>query len=301
MKSRTIAVVLLALLCGASAAVGVNQLNQQRVKSSRAKTVPVVIAAKDMPRGGVLSAAALTVSQWPDGAAPAGALSRVEDADDRSILVPLVKGEPVLESKLASKDAGRGLASMIPSGMRAFTIRTPHVSSGVAGFILPGNRVDVLLTTTNSGANDSTGGGATTTLLQNVQVLAVAQRLDAPETNKVDPRELTSVTLLVTPDQAAKLDLGMNKGTLHLSLRNPEDDREADTRPATMAQLRFHQEKPNHGALQLAQFVGALTQAVRGGDGDAEKPPMGASRPRTAQIRTLRGMHRGSLRVEHSP
>ena len=133
---------------------------------------------------------------------------------------------------------------MIPSGMRAFTIRTPHVAAGVGGFILPGNRVDVLLTTSGSGPNDVTGGGATTTLLQNVEVLAVAQRLDAPEANKVDPKEVSSVTLLVTPDHAAKLDLGMNRGLLHLALRNPEDNEEAETRPATMSQLRLHQEPP---------------------------------------------------------
>jgi len=299
MKTRTIAVVILALLCGASAAVGVNQLNQQRVNVSHTKTVPVVIAAKDMPRGGVLSPAALAVSQWPEGAAPAGTLSSVEEANDRSIIVPLVKGEPVLESKLASKDAGRGLAAMITKGMRAFTINTPHISAGVGGFILPGNHIDVLLTTTSSGTNDPTGGGATTTLLQNVQVLAVAQRLDAPDTNKVDPKELTSVTLLVTPDQAAKLDLGMNKGTLHLALRNPEDTLEADTRPATMAQLRFHQEKPNQGTFQMAQFVGAIANAVQGTP-DAEKPTAPASRSRTAHIRTLRGAYRGNLQVEQS-
>ena len=282
MTSRTLILVVLALICGASAVVGVNQLTQGKEVSTVA-TVPVVIAAKDMPRGSVLSAQVLTVSQWPAGAVPAGALTNVEEANGRAVFVPLVKGEPLLEAKLASKDAGRGLAAMIPKGMRAFTIRTSHVSAGVGGFIMPGNKVDILLTTNGSGPNDTTGGGATTTLLQNIEILAIAQLLDAPDTNAMNPKDMNNVTLLVTPDQAAKLDLGMNKGMLHLTLRNPEDDLEADTRPATMAQLRFHQEQLNQDPFRLAKS-------------SVSKP----ARRRSTHIRTLRGTHRNNIRIEQA-
>ena len=94
---------------------------------------------------------------------------------------------------------------------------------------MPDNRVDVLLTTRDHGIDNGTGGGATTTLLQNVEVLAVDRRLDKEEDGETELTEPKSVTLLVTPDQAAKLDLGMNMGTLHLSLRNPEDERPRPT------------------------------------------------------------------------
>jgi pilus assembly protein CpaB len=104
---------------------------------------------------------------------------------------------------------------------RALTIQTPNVASSVAGFILPGNKVDVLLTVTGQGIND--GGGTTLTLLQAVEILAVDQRLEAPSDNKVDTKDLRSVTLLVTPEEMVKLDLGQNKGTLHLALRHLED------------------------------------------------------------------------------
>jgi Flp pilus assembly protein CpaB len=179
----------------------------------------------------------------------------------------------------------------------------------VGGFLLPGNHADVLLTTSGSGPNDSTGGGATTTLLQNIKVMAVAQRLDAPDSNKVDPAEVTTVTLLVTPDQAAKLDLGMNKGTLHLSLRNPGDKAEADTRPATMAQLRFHQEPPaihssevetaGHEG-ELATFVAAKANTDEPDEVRAMKPAMKkpAVGRRGAQIYTLRGTQRGSINLD---
>jgi pilus assembly protein CpaB len=169
---------------------------------------------------------------------------------------------------------------MIPSGMRAFTILSPHVASGVAGFILPGNRVDVLLTVAMGGGNDLSGGGTTMTLVQNLEILAVDQRLDAPSENKVDPN-LHSVTLLVTPDQASRLDLGQNKGMLHLSLRNPEDVVETDSRPATLADL-FRVDKPEEEPVKVEVPV------------KVEEPSQvvmvaAPKEPARLEIRTLRG------------
>ncbi len=207
-------------------------------------TLPVVTAAIDAQRGQVLDAKMLKVRYYQKQDVPNGALAAVEDAVGRTVIVPLFTGEPILAGKLAEKGAGRDLAAMIPDGLRAFTIEMPHLAADVGGFIMPSNHVDVLLTTSPAGGDDQSGGGVTTTLLQNVQVLAVAQKLEAPEDNKPITNDIKIVTLLVTPDQAAKLDLGMNKGILHLALRNSRDDREATTRPATMNDLRFHREKP---------------------------------------------------------
>ena len=123
------------------------------------------------------------------------------------------------------------MAALVPNGLRAFTIHTPSVASGVGGFILPGNKVDVLLTM------DGKRGSLTTTLLQNLEILAVDQRIDAPADNRIDPKQLHSVTLLVTPDQAAKLSLAQNKGSLHLALRNHKDDQLLRTSRARMAEL----------------------------------------------------------------
>ena len=123
------------------------------------------------------------------------------------------------------------MAALVPNGLRAFTIHTPSVASGVGGFVLPGNKVDVLLTM------DGKRGSLTTTLLQNLEILAVDQRIDAPADNRIDPKQLHSVTLLVTPDQAAKLGLAQNKGSLHLSLRNHNDDQLLRTSRARMAEL----------------------------------------------------------------
>ena len=310
MKARTILLVVLAIICGGSAAVGVNQMRRNALDNAKTTTKPVVTAISNAPRGVLLTEEMVTVEPWPEDHVPTNAIGSVDDVVDRVVLVPIVQGEPILNNKLAGKDAGRGLAAMIPKGMRAFTIRTPHESAGVGGFILPGNHVDVLLTTNGSGLNDTTGGGASTTLLQNVEVLAVAQRLDAPDENKVDPKEVTSVTLLVTPDQAAKLDLGMNKGILHLALRNPEDNGEADTRPATMAQLRFHQEPPHarptidpetNEVIVLAEAPQQPAAAVAVATAEATATPADDApkqRRRAAQIHTLRGTQRGHIQLE---
>jgi pilus assembly protein CpaB len=237
-------VVVLALFFGGSAAVGINAMRSPANAGPTPDTVPVVVAAVNIPRFTTLSADMLKTRDFPRDLAPAGSLSRVEDAVDRVTFAQMVKDETLLDEKLATRGAGRGMAPGIADGMRAFTIQTPNVASGVAGFILPGNKVDVLLNVTGSGTNDPTGGGVTTTLLENVEILAVDQRVEAPADNKVDPNQLRSVTLLVKPDQALKLDLGQNRGTLHLSLRNPTDVASAPARRATMAELGLAQEPP---------------------------------------------------------
>ena len=237
MSVRSLLLVVLALILGGSAAVLVNSF-MQRVSGPKSAVVPVVVPVVDLPRGASITPEAVTIKEYPRDLVLAGALSKVEDAVNRVIFVPLTKDEPVLESKLAPLGAGRGLSALIPSGMRAYSVKVPDVAQGVAGFILPGNRVDVLLSLGEVSGTNATGGGSTITLLQNVEILAVDQKMDAPSDNKVDTKDLRSVTLLVTPEQANLLDLAQNKGMLHLALRNREDNKVAQTKPATLNDLR---------------------------------------------------------------
>ena len=195
MSIRTIIVIVLALFCGGTAAIGVRQLRRPSVPT--VDTVPILVAKVGVPRGNVLGAHQLKIEPWPKGFVPEGVLSEAEQADDRTVTVRLFKGDPILQQKLAPKDAGRSLAAMVPRGMRALTIQASHVSAGVGGFLLPGNHVDILLTTT-SNTQDSTGGAATTTLLQNVQILAVSQLLDAPDSNTCKALEVLENRQLVT-------------------------------------------------------------------------------------------------------
>jgi pilus assembly protein CpaB len=275
--------VVLALVCGGSAAVGVGKFRAPQTVAAP-ETVAVVVAALDVPRFTTVSAEMLKTQDYPKDLVPPGALTKIEDAVGRVTHSPLVKDEPILNGKLAALGAGRGMAAIIPRGMRAFTIQTPSISSSVAGFILPGNKVDVLLTVTPQGANE-TDGPRTVTLLQQVEILAVDQSVEAPASNKSDVKELRSVTLLVTPDQATKLNLGQNKGVLHLSLRNPEDKASANTRRVTMIDLGLGEEKPPE-----APKVEKPSAAPK-----VEKP---APKPQPVHVRTLRGAHEGRVQID---
>jgi len=222
MSVRSLMIVVLTLVFGGSAAMGVNAF-LKTPPSPQGETVPVVMAVIDMPRGGNVSSDMVALKNYPKDMVPAGALSKVEDAVDRAVSIPLIKDDPVLDSKLSPRGAGRGMAALVPNGMRAYTIQTPNVAQGGAGFILPGNKVDVLLAVGDNvgiGANQ-VDGGTTTMLLQNVEILAVDQKVDAPAENKIGDKDLRSVTLLVSPQQANLLTLGQQKGHLHLAHHDP--------------------------------------------------------------------------------
>ena len=294
MSGRTIMIAVLALTFGGSAAVGVNLLYNQ-APATPTETVAVVVAAHDIGRGTLVTTDLVTIREFPKNLVPEGAMNRIEEAVDRVAFHSLVKDETLLDTMLSAKNARGGLAGIVPKGMRAFTIHTPQVASSVGGFILPGNKVDVLLTMTSNNPNDFTGGAVTTTILQNVEILAVDQRLDAPSENKVDPNHLQSVTLLVTPDQAAKLELGQNRGSLHLTLRNPEDSAAAKTQPATLSGLQFYQEKPwTERAKELIEALGKLKSekkvAARAEPSDGPPPVL--------EIRTVRNTYSGVVPLE---
>jgi pilus assembly protein CpaB len=279
---------MLALFFGGSAAVGVNSL----IKSpSKGDVVPVVVAAADIARGGTITGELLQTRDFPRELVSPGAITKMEDAIDRTVAIPLMRDDAILESKLAPKGAGRGMAALIPKGLRAFTITTT-LASGVAGFILPGNRVDVLLTITEGMAGNLTGGGSTTTLLHGVEILAVDQRIDAPAENKVDVKDMRSVTLLVSPDEANVLELGQSTGNLHLALRNRDDRVAGKARPATMLDLQLRQERTwDQRAKDVMAALGeALARARPAAPASARREP-----PR--KIRTLRGTNEGLVTV----
>ena len=252
MSPKTAVVCVLALVCGIAATIGVksfmteweNRLASRPAEKivEKAKTAPVIVAKTDLPRGKVVSKDQVETREWPAELIPTGATSDIAHLVNRAVLSTVSKGEPILEHKLA-KGSRVDLASALAAGMRAYTIHLPTMGSGVAGFILPGNKVDVLLTVTDL-PKEQSSGPVTVTLLQAVEILAVDQQLEAPVDNKIDPKELRSVTLAVTPGQAAKLALGGTKGQLSLTLRNDTDGAGAVTDPVTLADLQFLQELP---------------------------------------------------------
>ena len=218
-RVRVFAVLVIALTAGGALAVGTyNYLQNMPVKTISTPTRPVLVAATDLQLGTELKADDVKVVHWPTASAPEGTFSSEKEIVGRGLLAPLVKHEVVLSSKVAPTEAGAGLPPVIPPGMRAVSVRVNEVI-GVAGYVLPGTRVDVVAT-----ANPSEHRSDVTSkvVLANVQVLAAGTRLD-DTADKNKPIQTTVVTLLVTPEQAERLALASTEGKIQLALRNPLD------------------------------------------------------------------------------
>ncbi|WP_240911473.1 Flp pilus assembly protein CpaB [Paludisphaera soli] len=240
---QTLAVVLVALGCGLAAVLGVRQALKKPAPVAEA-TVPAVVAKASLRRDQMLDASMVAVRDVPKDQAPAAGFASIEEAVGRTVSIPMLKGEFVVEPKLLPKGSRPGMAGMIKPGMRAFTILTPTFSSSLAGFLQPGNRVDVLLTSSSNGSQ-SADQSTSFTVLQNLELLAVHTMVDATTAEKpANPTDSRSVTLLVTPRQASILDLAQNKGTLHLALRNPTDETDAEGSTATLADLGLDRSAP---------------------------------------------------------
>ena len=182
--------------------------------------VDVLVAAKDLAVGSKITNEDLKFARIPQGSIPITAMRQKTDALERGVILPIAAGEYILPSKLAADKAGAGLPSLIPPGMRAVSVRVNEVVS-VAGFVLPGTRVDVLLTGNSTGSDQQT-----TTVLENVAVLATGQKLERNSAG--DPENAAVITLLVSPDDAQRLTLASSQGKIQLSLRNPLDTKQQD-------------------------------------------------------------------------
>ena len=216
-RSRLLMIGGLALAVGLLVAFSVyNKLRTSPGSNSSERAVRVVVAADDVLVGVKLDAHDVRVITLPESAAPPGAFSDPAKVLGRGAILPISKGDFILTSKLAALNAGGGLPSLIPPGMRAVSVRVNDVVS-VAGFVQPGTRVDVLATGNEAGS----GGRQTTTVLENVAVIAVGKSLD--RSNSTDAQTAPVITLLVSPDDAQKLALVSQEGRIQLSLRNPLD------------------------------------------------------------------------------
>ena len=188
---------------------------------NRAKPVPstqLVVAARDIEIGALIRESDLKIADWA-GPLPKGSTAKKAVALNRGVTSAIYQGEPVTENRLAPAGSGGGLAATIPAGMRACAVKVNEVV-GVAGFVTPGMRVDVLITGTPPG--ESTGAGpAVKTLLQNIEVLSAGSNIDKDKEGK--PQQVQVVNLLVTPHQAEILSLAGNETRIQLILRNPMD------------------------------------------------------------------------------
>jgi pilus assembly protein CpaB len=225
-------------------------LYARTVAPQEERKVKLVVAVRDMPLGTLLREKDMKVVNYPERNMPKGAVLAVKDATSKVALAPLYTNEPVLLSKLSGTTTLEGFSAIIPAGYRAVSVQITD-ASGVAGLILPNSRVDVLFT-----RNGTLAEASTSTILQDVRVISTGKLLPAGQTP--DPRAPKSptVTLVLTPEDAQKLELAKNQGRISLSLRNPLDSSQArDAGPVTADAL-----DPG-----LSERVAAARRNVRGG------------------------------------
>jgi pilus assembly protein CpaB len=227
---KALAMLVLSVLIGLGATlVAAGWIAQQ----GHAASTKVAVAAVDIQLGSRLNSQMLKLVDWPSGAIPPGALSEAEPLHDRVAKTSILRGEPILEAKLAPVGTKGGLSAVIPEGKRAMTVRVNDVI-GVAGFALPGNYVDIVVNTQLDTEGAKGEKQISKIVLEHILVLAVAQEANRDETK---PKVVNAVTLEVTPEQAEKLDLARSVGTLSLVLRNQVDGDGVETRGIMKRQL----------------------------------------------------------------
>ena len=190
----------------------------------------VVVAVETLPLGAVIRPESVKLGRVPESLFQRGGFSRIEEVVDRPVMSPIQPEEPVVEARLALRGSGGGVAPLIPPGMRAISVRVNDVV-GVAGFVLPGMRVDVLVTGRPPGHDDT----VTTTVLQNIAVLSAGKTIQADANSQSISTPV--VTLLVTPAQAESLTLANTEGRIQLGLRNSTDQERAETPGRDLRQL----------------------------------------------------------------
>lgn len=237
MNKRLLTVLVFGLAVSGIASVILYRLISARVADAKKGAVtPVVVATRNLSLGTLLKDADITVAAWA-GPVPKGATARPQDVLGRGVVSSILEGEPVVESRLAGRGAGAGLAATIPPGMRAVGVSVNEVV-GVAGFVVPGMRVDVLVSGNPPGQNGTTGT-ETRTVLQNIEVLSAGQNIQHDAEGK--PITVQVVNLLTTPEQAETLSLASHEMKIQLVLRNPLDNELAKT-PGTAVSKLFNGE-----------------------------------------------------------
>jgi pilus assembly protein CpaB len=218
-RIRIFLVLVLALTAGGAFAFGTYRYIQQVPAPDKGvATKPVIVAAVNLQLGAELRPEDLRIVEWPANAVPAAAFGSADQVVGRGLIQSVVENEPILPAKLAPEGAGAGLPPVIPAGMRALSVRVNDVV-GVAGYVLPGTRVDVVATVNPTQQQPDV---TSKVVLTNVLVLAAGTKIER-DTEEGKPMAVSVVTLLVDPIEAERLTLASTEGKIQLALRNPLD------------------------------------------------------------------------------
>jgi pilus assembly protein CpaB len=281
---KAIAMLVLSVIIGLVATIAASGWVAQQGRTASNK---VVVAAVDIDLGSRLNTQLLKTIDWPTSSLPPGAIADPQTLQDRVVKTSILRGEPILEAKLAPVGSSGGLSAVIPEGKRAITVRVNDVI-GVAGFALPGNYVDIVVNTQidNEGKGDKQ---ISKIVLEHILVLAVAQEANRDETK---PKVVNAVTLEVTPEQAEKLDLARSVGTLSLVLRNQVDKQGADTNGIMKQQLLAGEFPQPHQQVQPPKARPAIRHRKA-----TPAPPLAAqpASPPKITIEVIKGVQKATV------
>lgn len=288
-RSRMLILAFFALLLSGVVTFLVYRELDSRFNPDVDESVQIVVARDRLPLGTRLTDMHLTTTPWSRGVQLEGSFADPAEVIGRGVVIPMLANEPVLESKLAPREAGAGLMSAIPEGMRAVSVAVNAVI-GVAGFIGPGTRVDVILTgsPTERGRRDTSK-----VILENIEVLAAGHNVERDAQGR--PQNVQVITLLVTPDDAQKLALAQQDGAIQLAMRNPMDldhvDPQAFRRESLYGSGSSYSPVPEEPTAEVPRRVVRVVQAAP----EAPPPP---PPPVTFTVELIQGSKRESSTFE---
>jgi len=275
-RNRTIVVLLVAISVASAASYFVYRaVSSIPVREVEVKSYYVAVASKALPVGSMVKESDVKLVAWPASSPVAGGYTKVEEVVNRGLIAPVVENEPLTSTKLASIEAGAGLPPTIAAGMRAISVKVNEVI-GVAGFVVPGTRVDVVVTI---GRQDDS---VSRVIVSNAQVLTAGTKLDQDQAKDGKPIPTTVVTLLVTPADAERVALASSEGSIMLALRNPLDALTTETKGTRLATLM--------GAPEPAPVV----KVSRGVPRALPPPPPPTPVPTVYSVETIRAAKRVS-------
>jgi pilus assembly protein CpaB len=284
--TRTLVVVAVATITAAVASYGV----YAAVKSIPVREVEVAhfyvaVANKSLPNGIRLSEKDVKLVAWPTSNKIAGSFDKVEAVVNRGLVASVLENEPLTEGKLAPLEAGAGLPPSIPPGMRAMSVKVDEVI-GVAGFVVPGTRVDLLVTLRPSTGSDAEKETMSRTVLSNLLVLTAGTKLDQDLAKDSKPQTSTVVTLAVLPHDAERIALAASEGKISLALRNP-----LDTAPTETPGIQVTTLMKGHAATPVPAPAGPRIAPVRKAPVEVVLPPVPVAPP-VYRVETIRAAKR---------
>lgn len=272
-STRTLVVVLVAVAIAAIASFGVLRAVQQMpVREVEVRSLYQVVAARELAMGDLIKKDDVKLVAWPASSPVTNGFTKIEDVVNRGLVDGVVPNEPLTAGKLAPLEAGGGLPPTITEGMRALSVKVNEVI-GVAGYVVPGTRVDVIVTLSLRGNNNES---MTRVVVSDVEVLTAGTRMDAAKARDGQPIAANVVTLLVTPEDAERIALAASEGSIMLTLRNPLDRAPTKTQGVRSAALL--------GAPAPAPVVKASSTGRR----IAVRPSAPAPAPEPAKVETIR-------------